>query len=492
MLTGILRVVDDRQMDRMHEAILTVLEKTGLQIRGRFLLEALADAGCKVDFDNHRAWFKPELVERQVGAQRGRYKMVRSSLWYPHCREMPEHDVAWPDEFAVDFGHGTPWILDHRQGYRQPTRQDQIDAIRLGNALEAVKAINAPFICGEFDPRMETIESSRLLLLNTRKPGWVGTSSSREVKYLADFADLATDHNKELFETQPPIFVHAYCTTSPLKIDERSCSVCEAALPYKFPVNFAPMPILGATTPITAAGSVVVAAAEILGGITAVSLIDPDVYYFSTSISAEMDMRTTQVCYSTPAAILTDAALHQLFRYKYGIVHCVEPAYAEGKTPGLQSTFMKIYRQMALGCTASLSLPIGLLDNASVFSPAQAMIDLDLNRALYGFAEGIEVNDDTLCVDLIDKLEFCQSGTYLEAEHTLRHFRDVLWDSKFLDRTYGGIQPGHVGNGDNKVLDKADEAWRDLVARQEPLEVGPEFAVELDRIVEAAKKELLR
>jgi hypothetical protein len=45
---------------------------------------------------------------------------------------------------------------------------------------------------------------------------------------------------------------------------------------------------------------------------TATSLINPDVYYFSTSITGEMDMRTTQVCFCTPAAILTDVVLHLL------------------------------------------------------------------------------------------------------------------------------------------------------------------------------------
>ncbi|MCP5115331.1 MAG: hypothetical protein GY953_31265, partial [bacterium] len=172
--------------------------------------------------------------------------------------------------------------------------------------------------------------------------------------------------------TRPPIFVAAYCTTSPLKLDKRSCEVLEEALKYGFPVNFAPMPILGATSPITPAGSAVVAAAEILGCMTATTLLDPEVYYFSTSISAEMDMRTTQICYCTPSAILTDVALHQLFREKYGLVHNVEPAYVEAKIPGVQAATMKVYRQMALGSTVSLPLAIGALDSAAVFSPTQA------------------------------------------------------------------------------------------------------------------------
>jgi trimethylamine---corrinoid protein Co-methyltransferase len=492
VLKGRLRVLDQQGMDRIHEAALDVLAKTGLRLRGRFLLSALADAGCKVDFGACRAWFRPDLVERQIAGQRGRYRLVRSSLWYPFCREMPAEDVAFPDEFTCDYGFGTPAIYDYPLGqFRSPAIQDQIDAIRLGNALESVRAVCCPFICGEFDPRLEIIESARLLLRHTKKPGWVGTSCASEVKYLAEMAALVAAGDQRTLRTQPPVFVHAYCTTSPLKLETRSCQVLEEALKYRFPVNFAPMPILGATTPVTPAGSAVVAAAEILGCIAATTLIDPELFYYCTVISGEMDMKTTQICYATPAAILTDAALHQLFGERYGIVCNVEPAYVEAKTPGIQAAFMKIFRQMALGCTASQSLPLGLLDNGSAFSPAQAMIDLEVGKAIHGFTRGIEVNDDTLCTHLIEELEFGEQGTFLESEHTYRHFRDALWNCRFFDRTYRHEEFLSPAAADGKLLGEADAAWRELVAGQEPVDLEPGFAAALDRITEAARIELL-
>jgi trimethylamine--corrinoid protein Co-methyltransferase len=491
MLKGFLRAIEPDQMERLHRATLEVLERTGLQIQGEFLLRALADAGCRVDFAARRAWFEPDLVERQVEAQRSRYRMVRSSLWYPFCRRLPDDDVALPEEFVVDYGYAAPWIYDYPQGrFRQPTIQDQVDMIRLGNALPCVPAVNAPFICADFDPRVETIESARLLLLNTRKPGWVGTSAAKEVKYLAELASLVVGKDRDLLRTQPPIFVAAYCTTSPLKLDTRSCEVLEAALPHGFPVNFAPMPILGATAPMTPAGAAIVAAAEILGSLTATSLINPDVFYFSTSITGEMDMRTTQVCYCTPAAILTDVLLHQLFRHRYGLVHNVEPGYIEAKVPGLQAAFMKTYRQMAFGCTVSLPLPIGALDNGAAFSPTQAMIDLEINEAIYKFSRGPEVNADTCAPDLIHQLAFCEGQTYLETEHTRAHFREVGWYPQLFDRRYcDHTQPAPCG--DEKLLRQADQTWRQLVARQPAPPLDPALVRELDRIVTAARQDLL-
>jgi trimethylamine--corrinoid protein Co-methyltransferase len=480
-------------MERIHEGALAVLERTGLRIRGEFLLRALADAGCRVDFGGHRAWFEPDLVERQIAAQQDRYRMARSSLWYPFCPELPRDDVAAPEEFVCDYGFATPLLYDLPSGqFRKPAQQDQIEMIRLGNGLDCARAVCAPFICDDVDPRIEIVESARLLLRHTTKPGWVGTSCAAEVKYLAEMAKLVTGGDEAALRTQPPLFVAAYCTTSPLKIEARSCEVLEEAMPYKFPVNFAPMPILGGTAPVTPAGGAVVATAEILGGITACSLIDPDLFYFATSITGEMDMRTTQVCYATPAAILTDAMLHQLFRYRYGLVLNVEPGYVEAKAPGIQAAWMKCFRQMAFGATVSHPLPLGLLDNGAVFSPAQAMLDLDLNRAMHQFSRGAPVNDETLALDVINAMEFAETASYLSADHTALHFRETLWDAKYFDRAYRGAEEWKPGEEDEKLLRKADAAWREIAAAQRDPERAPDFLREVDRIAEAARKELLR
>jgi trimethylamine--corrinoid protein Co-methyltransferase len=497
MLTGLLKVIDDEGMEAVHRAALRVLERTGLTLRGDFLLRALADAGCRVDFAAQRAWFLPELVERQVAAQRDRYRLVRSSLWYPFCESLPVDGVAWPSDFTVDYGFTTPAIYEYPEGrYRPPTTEDQVEMIRLGQVLTPVRAVCSPFVCADFDPCLEPLESAGLLLLHSDKPGWVGVGDPRQVRFLAELAGLATEAlgsaaRASAFRTAPPMFAHAYCTTSPLKLDTSACQVLQEALRYGFPVNFAPMPILGGTTPVTPAGSMVVATAEILGCLTACSLVAPEVYYYATSITGEMDMRTTQVCYATPAAVLTDAALHQLFRRRYGLVLNVEPAYVEAKCPGIQAAFMKTFRQMAFAATVSAPLGIGLLDNGAAFSPVQAMIDLELNRALHRWGQGISVDEESLAVDSIEALGFCEHEAHIGTEHTLHHFQEVLWDPRLFDRTYRRDESYRAEEADRQLLDRADEQWRALVKAQPPLERDAAFCSELERILTAARTELL-
>ncbi|MBN1298475.1 MAG: trimethylamine methyltransferase family protein [Actinobacteria bacterium] len=492
MLKGIIKVFDEHELEIMHQSVLEVLEKTGLKIHGNFLLKALAEAGCRVDFQKQQAWLKPEVVQNQIEKQRNRYKMVRSSLTYPFCRELPENDVANPDEFCVDYGFNVVWMYDYPSGiYRAPTAEDQINMIKLGEALEPVKYVNIPFVCSEFDAKIETIESARLLLLNTSKPGVVEVNNAVQVKYLAELAYLAAENNEEKISKDPPVITYVYCTTSPLKIDDRSCNVLEQSLKYGFPVCFASMPILGGTTPVTPAGSIVVAAAEILGGIAATSLLYPDLYYFGCSISGEMDMQTTNIRFSTPAAILTDAGLHQLFKYKYGLVLNVDPAYIEAKAPGIQASLLKAFRQIALGCTSSNSLPIGVLDNASAFSPVQAMIDLDFNSALYKFFQGIKVTKEMIDLDLIHRTGFGDKGAYLGSQQTLDFFKDILWHSDILDTTYRREKFYKAADMDNDILDKADKKFKSLLSNMKAFEAPGHYRKKIDKVIESARKELL-
>ncbi len=162
----------------------------------------------------------------------------------------------------------------------------------------------------------------------------------------------------------------------------------------------------------------------------------------------------------------------------------------EAKCPGIQAAFMKTYRQMAFAGMVSAPHPIGLLDNGSVFSPTQAMIDLDANRAMFKLGQGFPVNDDTLCVDLVNHLEFGESEVYLQSDHTLAHFRDVMWDTRVFDRTYRRDGAYRTVDADARVLDEADNEWRSLVAAHTPPVRDAHFRAEVDGIVDSARREL--
>ncbi|MBC8255142.1 MAG: trimethylamine methyltransferase family protein, partial [Ardenticatenia bacterium] len=137
------------------------------------------------------------------------------------------------------------------------------------------------------------------------------------------------------------------------------------------------------------------------------------------------------------------------------------------------------------------ALPIGLLDNGSAFSATQAMLDLDMNRAQYQLSQGVVVNDDTLCVDLINQLGFCEKEAYIQNEHTLHHFKEVMWNTRYFDRSYRRQESYRPEEADRKLLDKADQDWRRLVRQHVSPSRDAAFMAELDRVTGGARAELL-
>jgi trimethylamine:corrinoid methyltransferase-like protein len=114
-----------------------------------------------------------------------------------------------------------------------------------------------------------------------------------------------------------------------------------------------------------------------------------------------------------------------------------------------------------------------------------------MNTALYRFSRGTRIDAETLAVDLINELEFCEDRTYLDTAHTLSNFRDLMWDTLIFNRACRPSERYDIQEEDARLLDRAEKAWRNLVAGQSPVARPPEFVAELDRIVAAARRELL-
>lgn len=80
----------------------------------------------------------------------------------------------------------------------------------------------------------------------------------------------------------------------------------------------------------------------------------------------------------------------------------------------------------------SWSMILGLLDHSAVISPNYLVLVDEILSMVNQYMRGILVNDETLALDLIDRVG--PGGHYLEEEHTRHHFRDV-WYSDLFDRT---------------------------------------------------------
>jgi trimethylamine--corrinoid protein Co-methyltransferase len=112
------------------------------------------------------------------------------------------------------------------------------------------------------------------------------------------------------------------------------------------------------------------------------------------------------------------------------------------------------------------------------------VIDNEIIDYALRFAEGFEVNDDTLAVDIIDKVG--PGGIYLGEKHTVEHFRE-RWMSRLSDiNSYETWEK----QGSKAIDEVAREKVREILATHKPTPLPEDVDREISHILQRAEAEL--
>ena len=128
---------------------------------------------------------------------------------------------------------------------------------------------------------------------------------------------------------------------------------------------------------------------------------------------------------------------------------------------------------------------VGHLENAVTFSPQQLVIDNEIFRGMRRILKPIEVNDDTLALDTIEKVGI--GGNFLGEQHTVDHFRDELFFSNLFETVKWDAAHGASTKGmEERARELARSLWEE---KPEPV-VDSATMKEIDRVVAHAAAHL--
>lgn len=200
---------------------------------------------------------------------------------------------------------------------------------------------------------------------------------------------------------------------------------------------------------------------------------------------AGFDMRTGAWTGGSPERALISAAAGELARY-YNLPSLVGGFVTSAKVPGAQACYEKLISGISqvFSCCDMIA-GIGLLDNCTTLSFEQLLIDEEIVKMTFRLAQGIEVKDQTLALDLIHKVG--PGGNYLAERHTLEHLRKEQFIPDLTDRR---SYEAWLGDGAKNVVKKANERVKTILEkhRAEPLE--KDVQREIRGIIKKAGKDL--
>ncbi len=477
MITGeFWELQDEDTLWRIDAAAVRLLARGGCRIEHEGLLRRLQGAGCRVDLVARRCYFPEDLLRRTLEHLGGR------------TSQRIEIPGGWSPQLRLHQGGNYPHLLEWPSGRRRlATPQDVADMAKLGHSLEEFATVGKVLTCSQIDQRVEPLWSALLLARVTDKPITGGEIFYAEtVEPLVRMGGVLTGRAGETCLVSDCDFF-----IPPLILDGKQA---ECMLEKRrFGLRNVPgtMPVSGISAPVTIAGTVAVAVAELMAGWVIGYVVAPELPAAGIVSSGSLDLHTMAACFNSPEAMLQDVATVQVCRRLYGIPVWAATGYVDCKHPGLEAAFQKMFPLVATPLWPSHHPAGGGLLSAGLdYSPVQHLLDAEMSQAVDRFWGGFEVNEETLALDLIESVTAAGRTNFLDSEHTFAHFRTEQWYPRWLDRRLWQGTAIEV-EAERKMLERIDGYCKEAIARYEPPDRDPAQIAELERIFRAYERRIL-
>lgn len=483
----LLDVLKAADLEHIHEASKTILRKTGLIFNDPVSLDFLKRAGARTE--NDRVWFEWELVEQALAlAPRGYTLHGRRAENNVRIGAInPKSDDTRPGNSTVIMPGGGPAFVRDLQGVRRPGKlADLIDLTKLSHMSENVHVIARKAVEAQDIPvPYRHLETWKTILHYSDKPaqsGFIGGKAEAEDV----LALLAIVHGGVEQLLDRPVAHCSVNVNSPLFYDTAMLEGLISFARLGQPVLISPFVMAGVSGPTTLAGTIAQQNAEVLAGITLAQLVRPGTPVLYGAATSNVDLRNANPAIGSPESALSTAICAQLARH-YGLPSRGGGALTDSPAPDAQSSYERMFTLLTtvLSGVHYVMQGLGILESYLTMSLEQFVIDLDLIDMIRAFVGGIEISEETLALDTIDQVG--PGGFYLDAAHTMRHYRDAHFIPHVSIR-----QPFEQWQeaGSVDALARANARCKDLLEAYEKPPLARGVADQIDDYIVRRKREL--
>jgi len=463
-----LHKLSDDQIEQLHCASLEILERTGVRLYEPAALELLRRKGLQVE-DGNRVRIPPGLVEWALAAA-----PKRAVICDRHRqRAMPL------ERNHVFFGPGSdcPNVIDVRTGQRRRgTLQDIVDAVTVCDALPNVDFIMSFCIASDLPQETADRYQMRAMLTNSTKPILFVTTefggcvdAVRMAQAVAGGADALRRN---------PICACYINVSHPLRHNQEALAKLLFLAERGLPTTYTPVVLRGVSGPVTVAGAIAMAnAGELAGLVLAQIQREGTPIILTGGVSNLLDMRTTVGVYADPTNRVTLVELAHRYNLPiFGLAGCSDSKVPDGQAAA-EAAFTIILETLA---GSQMTHDIGYLESGMCNSIEQIVICDELIAYTKQFMRGLEINSETLALDLID--EVGPDGDYMSTRHTLKHFKEDWYPRLFDRRNYDEW----AADGSKTLRERAREKALSILEshRAEPLPADVQR--QIDQIAEQA------
>jgi trimethylamine--corrinoid protein Co-methyltransferase len=462
----------------IREKAVRILSEHGVKVDYEKALKRFAEAGANVDMETRMVRFPKDTIEAAIAS-------VPKSVTVKGGHE--KHDFTVPDPSGKFYS--TTCVQTMR--YLDPDAGDYVENTHERFAqwcqlVEKLPNINVCAIQTPMDAPPETadVHALNVQLQNTSKPLMLLAYCYESVPYLFDLM-LARAGSVEALRERPLLLINP-TSLSPLVYKDMDMAQLLGAAEYNIPVAANSLPVLGATSPGTIAGTVLLETVELLAFLVMSQLLKPGLPFIATVFNTTMDLGTGNALLASSETILTRAACSQFFKEGIGVPVETFSLMADSYVPDGQTAAEKVLQPTILSMAgADILYGAGRLGGSTLASPVQLVIDDRLLAVVQRTVSGVQVDEETLAEQEI--VEAGPGGHYLRRKHTLRHCREMIRPDLFVPE----VLDNWMNAGRKDLQTRAIELYRELRKDLAPVELPDDVKRDMDNVVKAADKALI-
>jgi trimethylamine---corrinoid protein Co-methyltransferase len=364
------------------------------------------------------------------------------------------------DDVHFDPGSSCLNILDPAtQEARPALAADLSRLVRVAEMLPQFAAQSTAMVCNDVPPEIGDWYRLLVVLWYSEKPVVTGAFSASGLHTLLELLAIESGGSEVL--RQQPRAVFDVCPSPPLNWSEFASQNLVDLARAGVPAEIVSMPLAGATSPVTLAGSVVQHAAECISGITIHQLAQPGSPIVWGAAPAIFDMRTGRTPMGAIETAMLDVACAQVGKYLGLPTHAYMVA-GDGRLIDAQVE-MESGMSCVLGALAGINMisGAGMLDFLSCHSIEKLVIDAEAIASAQRLIQGIQPREDSLAVAM-----FAQTGLhgdFLKLKETRALFRkEQHFPSAVIDRGLSAIDGTTPG-----ILERAQQRVEELLSSYE-------------------------
>ncbi len=453
-------VLGPDQVERIHEASLTLLENHGMRVMHEGARRLLAEAGAKVDHGSGMVRLDRGMVMEKVALAPSEFTL--------HARNPAKNFRLGGNHLAFTSVGGPAYANDLDRGRRRGTFEEACDYIRLVQSLDIIHQEGG----GPFEPIELPAETRHLdlylaqirLLDKNWQPVALGRDRARDA---INMARMSLGFSEQEFAEKPALFA-IINTNSPLQLDIPMAEGLIEMSSAGQAVCVTPFTLAGAMAPVTLAGTLTQQNAEALLGVTLTQVVRPGAPVVYGAFTSNVDMRTGSPAFGTPEYAKAALASGQLAR-RYGL-----PMRSSNVTSSCTVDAQSTYESaMSLWAAVSGHANIivhaaGWLEGGLTASFEKLIVDAEMLQMMAEYLRPIEVSEETIALDAI--AEAGPGGHFFGVAHTLSRYETAFYQPFLSDQRNFETW---AESGSPDAQSRANAIWKQLLRDYEQPPLDP-------------------